>query len=98
MSEFMGLVHGVYDAKATGFLPGGASLHSCMSPHGPDLKTVETSSNIELKPHKQKDTLAFMFESCHVFKLTDYAMETNVQPDYHKVWQGLESSFREEDN
>ena len=25
MSEFMGLVHGVYDAKAQGFLPGGAS-------------------------------------------------------------------------
>ena len=26
MSEFMGLVHGVYDAKAEGFEPGGASL------------------------------------------------------------------------
>ncbi len=27
-SEFMGLVHGVYDAKADGFVPGGASLHN----------------------------------------------------------------------
>ncbi|KFA04603.1 homogentisate 1,2-dioxygenase, partial [Xanthomonas vasicola pv. musacearum NCPPB 4394] len=27
-SEFMGLVHGVYDAKAEGFAPGGASLHN----------------------------------------------------------------------
>ena len=28
-------------AKAEGFLPGGASLHSCMSPHGPDTVTFE---------------------------------------------------------
>src|ERR1700726_1094489 len=36
MTEFMGLLHGVYDAKAEGFLPGGASLHNCMTAHGPD--------------------------------------------------------------
>ena len=30
-SEFMGLIRGVYDAKAEGFVPGGASLHNCMS-------------------------------------------------------------------
>jgi homogentisate 1,2-dioxygenase len=34
-SEFMGLIHGVYDAKAEGFMPGGASLHNCMTGHGP---------------------------------------------------------------
>jgi homogentisate 1,2-dioxygenase len=28
MNEFMGLIQGAYDAKAEGFLPGGASLHS----------------------------------------------------------------------
>ena len=38
-SEFMGLIHGVYDAKAEGFVPGGASLHNCMSGHGPDAET-----------------------------------------------------------
>lgn len=31
----------VLQAKADGFLPGGASLHSCMTPHGPDTKTYE---------------------------------------------------------
>src|SRR5207249_2052872 len=36
MSEFMGLVYGVYDARPEGFLPGGISLHNCMLPHGPD--------------------------------------------------------------
>lgn len=41
MSEFMGLIHGGYEAKADGFLPGGASLHNCMTPHGPDTKSYE---------------------------------------------------------
>ena len=35
MSEFMGLITGAYDAKEGGFAPGGASLHNCMSGHGP---------------------------------------------------------------
>jgi homogentisate 1,2-dioxygenase len=36
MSEFMGLIYGVYDAKPEGFVPGGISLHNMMLPHGPD--------------------------------------------------------------
>jgi len=31
----MGMVYGKYDAKE-GFVAGGASLHSIMTPHGPD--------------------------------------------------------------
>lgn len=38
MTEFMGMIWGKYDAKQ-GFCPGGASLHSCMTPHGPDCET-----------------------------------------------------------
>ncbi len=41
----MGLIQGVYDAKADGFLPGGASLHNCMSGHGPDAETFEKASH-----------------------------------------------------
>ena len=44
MTEFMGLLHGVYDAKAEGFLPGGASLHNCMTAHGPDAETWERAT------------------------------------------------------
>ena len=44
MNEFMGLIFGKYDAKAEGFLPGGASLHNCMSGHGPDAETYERAS------------------------------------------------------
>ena len=45
MTEFMGLLHGVYDAKAEGFLPGGASLHNCMTAHGPDAETWERATH-----------------------------------------------------
>ena len=44
MTEFMGLLHGAYDAKAEGFLPGGASLHNCMTAHGPDAETWERAT------------------------------------------------------
>ena len=94
MSEYMGLIHGVYDAKAEGFVPGGSSLHNCMSPHGPDAETFEKASNIELKPQYQGSTLAFMFESRYVLRLTEAALNASFrQRDYVDVWQGLKSHF-----
>ena len=41
MSEFMGNLAGTYDAKEKGFIPGSASLHSCMSGHGPEYEVFE---------------------------------------------------------
>ena len=76
MNEFMGLVRGVYDAKAEGFVPGGASLHNCMSAHGPDRATFERAVAAELKPQKIEDTLAFMFETRLVIRPTRFALET----------------------
>ena len=90
MSELMGLVHGVYDAKAEGFLPGGVSLHNQMSAHGPDLGTFQKATKMELKPHKIEDTLAFMWESRYVFRPTKFAMGAReLQKDYDKVWDGF---------
>jgi len=90
MSELMGLVHGVYDAKAEGFLPGGVSIHNCMSAHGPDVQTFERASAAELKPHKVTDTLAFMWESRYVFRPTQFAMSVpQLQKDYDSVWDGF---------
>ncbi len=90
MSELMGLVRGVYDAKAEGFVPGGISLHNCMMPHGPDAATFEKASAAELKPHRLDNTLAFMFESRHVFRPTAQALSAaNLQPDYDSVWRGF---------
>ncbi len=94
MSEFMGLIHGEYDAKAEGFVPGGSSLHNCMSPHGPDAATFEKAVATELTPHYQGDTLAFMFESRYVFLPTRAAFEADFrQRDYQRVWQELGARF-----
>ena len=94
MTEFMGLLYGAYDAKAEGFLPGGASLHNCMSAHGPDAETHERATNADLKPHKLTDTMAFMFESRFAMRLTRYAVESSeLQQDYFEGWQDLKRRF-----
>jgi homogentisate 1,2-dioxygenase len=94
MSEFMGLIHGVYDAKAEGFLPGGASLHNSFSSHGPDAETFARASSAELKPQKVSDTLAFMFETRWPIVPTAQAMAAAWrQPDYDSVWVGLPRNF-----
>jgi homogentisate 1,2-dioxygenase len=90
MSEFMGLVTGVYDAKADGFAPGAVSLHNCMTSHGPDRATFDKASSAELLPHRLADTLAFMFETRHVFRVTHTALSSpTLQHDYDAVWDGL---------
>ena len=94
MSEYMGLIHGVYDAKAEGFIPGGSSLHNGMTPHGPDAQTFENATQAELKPEYQGNTLAFMFESRYVLHPTDAALNADFrQRDYVQVWQDLRSHF-----
>jgi homogentisate 1,2-dioxygenase len=94
-SEFMGLVHGAYDAKAEGFVPGGASLHNSMTGHGPDAATFDKASNADLsKPDVIKDTMAFMFESRHVIRPTAQALAAgHRQKDYQACWQGLRRNF-----
>lgn len=95
MNEFMGLVRGAYDAKAEGFLPGGASLHNCMAGHGPDAETYERASNVELKPQYLDNTLAFMFETQLVMRPTKFAMESRIlQHEYFECWQGLKKHFQ----
>jgi homogentisate 1,2-dioxygenase len=95
MSEYMGLVTGVYDAKAEGFVPGGGSLHNTFASHGPDADTYARASTAELKPQKLDGTLAFMFESRWTILPTKQAMEARWrQPNYDAVWSGLTRNFR----
>ncbi len=94
MNECMGLVRGVYDAKAEGFLPGGVSLHPCMSAHGPDAATTERAMAADLAPHKIEGTLAFMFETSQVIRPTVAAMQAAWrQRDYDACWAGLPKLF-----
>ena len=94
MSEFMGLVHGQYDAKEEGFVPGGASLHNMHSAHGPDLEAYEKAITSDLKPMHLDDTMAFMFETRYPIKLTEWGLNSpQVQADYQDCWQGLDKNF-----
>ena len=94
MSEFMGLVRGVYDAKAEGFLPGGGSLHNSFSSHGPDAETFDRASAAGPGPQKVDDTLAFMFETRWPVVPTRQAMDApHRQRDYDEVWRGLVPRF-----
>lgn len=102
MSEFMGLISGAYDAKKEGerhtykgFLPGGGSLHSIMTPHGPDAAVFEAATTATLKPVKlPSDGLAFMFETNLFLSVTKKAAEmTELQRGYYECWQGLKKWF-----
>jgi homogentisate 1,2-dioxygenase len=94
MSEFMGLIYGVYDAKPQGFAPGGFSLHNCMLPHGPDAEAFAAASTQELAPVKQRDTMAFMFETRFAQRVSRYAVQLpELQDDYADCWLGLEKRF-----
>ena len=95
MSEFMGIIYGVYEAKLEGFMPGGGSLHNCMIPHGPDASSYEKAVTTSLSPIYQKETLAFMFESRYPCLPTRFALETKLlDKNYHRCWEGLRSNFR----
>lgn len=94
MSEFMGLVYGQYDAKPRGFVPGGFSLHNTLLPHGPDVDAFEGASTAELKPVKLTNTMAFMFETRFLQRVTKFAAETPaLQSEYAAYGQKLRKRF-----
>lgn len=96
MSEFMGLIYGNYEAKEDGFRPGGASLHSMMTPHGPDNQCFEGASKGELKPVRVADgTQSFMFETSLGLALSDWGENIcqKIDNDYFQCWQGLQKHF-----
>jgi homogentisate 1,2-dioxygenase len=103
MCEFMGMIYGNYDAKGgsigkdgkpKGFVPGGASLHSPMTAHGPGAGPHKGASNADLKPHFFDGGLAFMFETCFMMKLTDWALDGDHRDhEYYKCWENLPRNF-----
>ena len=102
MTEFMGLIYGEYDAKKKksgdnggGFVPGGASLHSIMTPHGPDAESYQTSvKNPCAEPTKFDGGLAFMFESSAMCRVSRYALECEQrEKEYPNCWDGLDGTL-----
>ena len=94
MSELMGLIEGIYDAKAEGFLPGGISIHNSFIPHGPDSEAFTAATNAELVPVKGPDSLAIMWESRYRWVPTSWAMGlSELQVDYSERWSQLDSQW-----
>ncbi|MCG6857157.1 MAG: homogentisate 1,2-dioxygenase [Salaquimonas sp.] len=94
MSELMGNIYGIYDAKPEGFVPGGLSLHNMMLPHGPDRQAFEGASNSELKAEKLDNTMSFMFETRFPQHLTPFAVkEAPLQDNYIDVWADLSKHY-----
>ena len=104
MSEFMGMIYGKYDAKVDiadasgkkrGFSAGGASLHSCMTPHGPDGATfLKASTENPQNPVYFADGLAFMFESTFLLKVSEDARSSPLlQESYSNCWSSLPKLF-----
>jgi homogentisate 1,2-dioxygenase len=94
-SEFMGLIEGEYDAKQGSFVPGGASLHNCMSAHGPDSASVARALGSDTSvPEYLGGTMAFMVETRGVLRPTPLALGlAQRQPDYDACWQSLPRRF-----
>jgi len=94
MSELMGNIYGIYDAKPQGFVPGGLSLHNMMLPHGPDRDAFEAATTADLKPEKLDNTMSFMIETRFPQQLTEFAAkEAPLQDDYIDCWKDLEKKF-----
>jgi homogentisate 1,2-dioxygenase len=93
-SEFLGLIAGDYIGKGDAFGPGCASLHNCMSGHGPDTAAYERGRSAELKPTYLDNTMAFLFETQLPVRPTRFALESDLlERDYYTHWQGLKRQF-----
>src|SRR3546814_11744098 len=94
MSEFMGLIEGVYDAKPGGFLPAGMSLHNAMLPHGPDAEAFERAAHADLAPARQRGTPAFMFETRVPQPIPEFAAAIDtLEFDYQHCWAGIQKHY-----
>jgi homogentisate 1,2-dioxygenase len=96
-SEFVGLVKGRYIGKGEEFAPGCASLHNCMSGHGPDVDAFERGSVASEEPQYLDNTMTIVLETRLVIRATAFALDTDLlERDYYLHWQGLKKRFRPE--
>ncbi len=94
MNEYMGLIYGQHDAKASGFVPGGASLHSAMNAHGPDAESTRKAIAVDLEANKYDAGIAFMFETSQILRPTEASLTSDtLQGDYDACWSGIDKTF-----
>ena len=67
-------------------LPGGGTLHSMMTPHGPDNKTFLQTSQQELKPVKVEGTMVCWTYVYTILLLASYIEILNHIPARYPVY------------
>jgi homogentisate 1,2-dioxygenase len=93
MTEFMGNILGEYEGKIGGFVPGGFSLHACMTPHGPDRATYQRGIDEPDAPNKLEGTMAFMFETRLPLALNGDALRwPELEANYTACWSGFDAA------
>jgi hypothetical protein len=86
---------GEYIGKHEGFSPSSASLHNCMSGHGPDNEAYERGCKAGATPRYLDDTLAFLFETQLVVRPTRFALESEIlERNYFEHWQSIKKLFQ----
>ncbi len=94
VAEFVGVVSGKPESKATAYAPGTSILHNNWVPHGPDAATVAMARETKLQPQKSDGVLLFMFETRFPLQLTERAMTCDLRRrDYPKSWSGHKRRF-----
>jgi homogentisate 1,2-dioxygenase len=93
-SEFVGLIKGQYLGKGESFAPGCASLHNCMSGHGPDAEAFERGSAASEDPQYLENTMTIVLETQLVIRPTAFAIDTELRErDYYVHWLKLAKRF-----
>ncbi|CAN5204111.1 homogentisate 1,2-dioxygenase [soil metagenome] len=94
VAEFLALIEGSNESRASAFPPGSMSLHNHWTAHGPDVRTFEAAREGPLDPTKIRDTLIFMIESRYPLELSPAAMNADFRmPDSAAAWSGFQRRF-----
>ncbi len=65
-----------------------------MLPHGPDVDAFTGASAAELRPRKLESTMAFMFETCFMQRVTEFAANhPSRQTEYQNYGANLRTLF-----
>lgn len=94
VAEFLALIEGSSESRASAFPPGSMSLHNPWTAHGPDVGTFEVARDMPLKPQKIEDTLIFMLESRYPLEIAPAAMDADYRlPESAQAWAGFRKRF-----
>ncbi|KAG9237055.1 homogentisate 1,2-dioxygenase [Amylocarpus encephaloides] len=94
-SELMGLIYGEYGGRSDSFQPGSVSFECGNVPHGVAYEQFKMASeNPPPEMQISKGAIAFMFESCRPFTITEYAWTSDKKHEHEpKMWDDLVDNF-----